>query len=249
MMTSVRSFRNAGVGMGFVVCVVSCPASGEVLKGTVNDLSSPSKGIPGVSLSVRDAKDKELAPGLTNGQGEYSVPYPAQKAGVKVKVIYEKPGFTPRPVVKWIANSDGPQEPVLLLKAGADDEYYRGAAAALETLARRESPGGLHKSAAVVAALPKSDKDRLLRYLMKAPAQDVVEAIKIADADASLVSQVKEAMRDEPSLKASAIDVQTFNGKVQLSGFANSLEAQKKATQVARNVQGVNAVMNELRTK
>lgn len=196
-------------------------------------------------LSVRDASDKELASGLTNVEGQYRVQYPAQKPGAKVKVTYEKLGFTPRPAKRSVADSKSPQEPVLLLREGADDGYYNAVAGALQTMA----PAKLQESATAVAALPQADRERVLRSLKRAPAADVVRAIDVAVADASIVSRVKAAIHEDASLKASDINVETFKGQVQLSGFVLSRDATSKAGDLARGVKGVASVKNELRTK
>ncbi|MCL0268036.1 BON domain-containing protein, partial [Klebsiella pneumoniae] len=45
------------------------------------------------------------------------------------------------------------------------------------------------------------------------------------------------------------ISVQTFKGRVQLSGFVSSAESAKRAVEVTRRVQGVRMVENDLRIK
>ena len=67
--------------------------------------------------------------------------------------------------------------------------------------------------------------------------------------DTVITSKVKAAIFSEPSLKSAEINVETFKGVVQLSGFVNSREDINKAVQVARGVQGVVSVRNDMRLK
>lgn len=67
--------------------------------------------------------------------------------------------------------------------------------------------------------------------------------------DAVITTKVKAAIVAEPNLKATDINVETFKGTVQLSGFVNSQEAAARAGTVARGVAGVQTVKNDLRLK
>jgi osmotically-inducible protein OsmY len=60
---------------------------------------------------------------------------------------------------------------------------------------------------------------------------------------------VKAAIVKEPSLKVAEINVETYKGVVQLSGFVSSAENIATATTVARSVNGVKSVKNDLRLK
>ena len=60
---------------------------------------------------------------------------------------------------------------------------------------------------------------------------------------------MKAAIVNEPTLKVSEINVETFKGVVQLSGFVNSQADINKAVSVARNVKGVVSVKNDMRLK
>jgi osmotically-inducible protein OsmY len=57
------------------------------------------------------------------------------------------------------------------------------------------------------------------------------------------------AISNEPSLKSAEIDVETFKGVVQLSGFVSSSSEISKATELARGVQSVKSVKNDMRVK
>ena len=56
-------------------------------------------------------------------------------------------------------------------------------------------------------------------------------------------------MLNEPSLKSTEVNVETFKGTVQLSGFVAEAGDISKAAEVARGVKGVTSVKNDLRLK
>ena len=67
--------------------------------------------------------------------------------------------------------------------------------------------------------------------------------------DTAITTKVKTAIFNEDSLKTMQINVKTFKGEVQLSGFVNSAQVVKKAGEVARSVDGVVSVKNDLIVK
>ncbi|MBW8370862.1 MAG: BON domain-containing protein [Thiobacillus sp.] len=67
--------------------------------------------------------------------------------------------------------------------------------------------------------------------------------------DAVITTKVKAAIFNEPSLKSTEINVETFKGVVQLSGFVNSEADISKAVSLARSVKGVTSVKNDMRLK
>ncbi|MFZ1545487.1 MAG: BON domain-containing protein [Candidatus Nitrotoga sp.] len=67
--------------------------------------------------------------------------------------------------------------------------------------------------------------------------------------DSILTTKVKAAVFNEPSLKSAEINVETFKGEVQLSGFVSSQADINKAVAVARSVKGVTSVKNDMRVK
>lgn len=67
--------------------------------------------------------------------------------------------------------------------------------------------------------------------------------------DSVITGKVKAAIFDEPTLKSAEINVETFKGVVQLSGFVNSQSDIDKAVELARNVRGVVSVKNAMRLK
>lgn len=64
--------------------------------------------------------------------------------------------------------------------------------------------------------------------------------------DASITAAVKAKFVGDKSVDAAAINVQTLNGEVSLAGFAKNAEEKAKAGQIARSVNGVKTVHNNL---
>ncbi len=67
--------------------------------------------------------------------------------------------------------------------------------------------------------------------------------------DTVLTTKVKAAILGEPTLKSAEINVETFKGRVQLSGFVGSADDIARAVAVARQVKGVSSVANDMRLK
>jgi osmotically-inducible protein OsmY len=67
--------------------------------------------------------------------------------------------------------------------------------------------------------------------------------------DSVITTKVKTAIFNEPSLKVSEINVETFKGVVQLSGFVSAKANQARAVEVARGVGGVKSVVDSMKVK
>lgn len=67
--------------------------------------------------------------------------------------------------------------------------------------------------------------------------------------DSVITSKVKAEIFKDESLKSAEINVETFKGVVQLSGFVNSMEDIDRAVDVASGVNGVTSVKNDMRVK
>jgi len=67
--------------------------------------------------------------------------------------------------------------------------------------------------------------------------------------DSVITTKVKALLAEDDFLKSFQIGVETFKGRVQLSGFGNSQDAVNKAVQIARGVGGVRSVKNDLIVK
>ena len=64
--------------------------------------------------------------------------------------------------------------------------------------------------------------------------------------DATVTTQVKARMAEDPAVSALRISVETLNGTVQLSGFAASQAEKDRAAATARGVNGVREVRNNI---
>src|SRR4051812_38821422 len=68
--------------------------------------------------------------------------------------------------------------------------------------------------------------------------------------DATLTAKVKTAIASDVGVKAAAnVNVETYRGVVQLSGFADSDAQASKAVAAAKRVNGVRSVKNDMRIK
>jgi osmotically-inducible protein OsmY len=67
--------------------------------------------------------------------------------------------------------------------------------------------------------------------------------------DSVITAKVKTAIFNEPTLKTTEIAVETYKGSVQLSGFVSTQDNITRAAELARNVQGVTTVKNDMRLK
>ena len=64
--------------------------------------------------------------------------------------------------------------------------------------------------------------------------------------DATITTKIKSRFVEDLKVDASAISVETLKGTVMLSGFAKNAEERSAAERIARNVNGVAAVKNEI---
>lgn len=67
--------------------------------------------------------------------------------------------------------------------------------------------------------------------------------------DASITAAVKSKLIGDSSVKARDIEVETFRGTVQLSGFADDTTQINRAVEIARGTKGVKSVRNDVRLK
>jgi osmotically-inducible protein OsmY len=62
-------------------------------------------------------------------------------------------------------------------------------------------------------------------------------------------SRVKKALAEDTQHKFDGVNVETFKGVVQLSGFVNSKEEKNRAGDITRTVEGIKEVKNSLIVK
>jgi len=67
--------------------------------------------------------------------------------------------------------------------------------------------------------------------------------------DSVITTKTKAAIFNDPALKSAEINVETFKGRVQLSGFVSSQADINRAADIARGVAGVMSVKNDMRLK
>jgi osmotically-inducible protein OsmY len=67
--------------------------------------------------------------------------------------------------------------------------------------------------------------------------------------DTGITGRVKAAIFKDASLKSAEINVEAFQGVVQLSGFVNSSADIQRAVQLVQSVSGVRSVRNDMRLK
>jgi hyperosmotically inducible protein len=64
--------------------------------------------------------------------------------------------------------------------------------------------------------------------------------------DRHITAAVEKQLRSEPVYKFDSVDVKTFDGVVQLSGFVSTEEQKTRAGQLAQQSPGVNQVVNSI---
>jgi osmotically-inducible protein OsmY len=67
--------------------------------------------------------------------------------------------------------------------------------------------------------------------------------------DSWITTKVKASLVEDSMVKATEVNVETFKGVVQLSGFVSSDAAKRQAVIVARNIKGVTSVKDDMRIK
>ena len=67
--------------------------------------------------------------------------------------------------------------------------------------------------------------------------------------DSWITTKVKASLAEDPQVKATEVNVETFKGVVQLSGFVSSTAAMQQAVRIANGIKGVTSVKNDMRIK
>jgi hyperosmotically inducible protein len=67
--------------------------------------------------------------------------------------------------------------------------------------------------------------------------------------DSVITAKVKTALLNSPEVSGLSIDVETFRGEVQLSGFVDTADERTEAGKLAKTVPGVRSVKNDIRVK
>ena len=67
--------------------------------------------------------------------------------------------------------------------------------------------------------------------------------------DTTITMHVKSALSNDTEYKYDGVDVKTFKGTVQLSGFVDTSEESHRAAKLAKGVEGVKDVENSITVK
>ncbi|GAA0486308.1 MULTISPECIES: BON domain-containing protein [Tatumella] len=67
--------------------------------------------------------------------------------------------------------------------------------------------------------------------------------------DTVITTKVKAQLLGTKELRSTEIKVETFKGRVQLSGFVSNLQTASRAVEVARRVPGVTSVVDNMQIK
>lgn len=90
----------------------------------------------------------------------------------------------------------------------------------------------------------------LLAMLINAGCADVAPVSSAAPVnDARISAQVRDAIRQAPQLQVSELSVRTSAGVVHLRGYVDEPDTVSAVAMLARSVEGVRSVSNELRLK
>lgn len=100
-----------------------------------------------------------------------------------------------------------------------------------------------HKAALILAAVMGTS---MIAACSSSPTQ---QSTGQAIDDGVVTAKVKAKLIEDPVTKAHQINVDTFKGTVQLSGFVESDQARTRALQLARDVDGVKSVKDALQVR
>ncbi|MFN2328552.1 MAG: BON domain-containing protein [Chromatocurvus sp.] len=67
--------------------------------------------------------------------------------------------------------------------------------------------------------------------------------------DTVITTKVKAALVEDSTVRSREVSVETFKGVVQLSGFVESKESMDRAVEIARSIEGVSSVRNNMTLK
>ncbi len=67
--------------------------------------------------------------------------------------------------------------------------------------------------------------------------------------DSWITTRVKASLVQDPEVRATEVNVETFKGVVQLSGFVSSNAAMDQAVRIAQGTRGVTSVANDMRVR
>ena len=89
----------------------------------------------------------------------------------------------------------------------------------------------------------------VLAMLVACASTDVSTPHSVELSDASLTTNVRSGLANQPGLNPTDIMVEAYAGEVRLSGFAASPDEAERAVATARSITGVKVVRNEIKVK
>jgi len=172
-------------------------------------------------VCIAEAKGKEKV-----AKAELEARYkPGDKASHKVKIAQAEADYA---IAKEKCDDKAGNDKKACVKDAKDAE------ARAKADAKAPMPAAAaNKPAAEKTAAPVSKKESAGEYVD----------------DAAITAKVKAAVLGEGSLKSAEINVETYKGTVQLTGFVRSRADIDKAVQVAKGVKGVTSVKNDMVVK
>jgi len=114
------------------------------------------------------------------------------------------------------------------------------------------SPGFCHPQEKVMIMLKRFSAIFIVAAMVSAlgcATQSPPQSTSAYMGDSWVTTQVKTKILNEPSLKVLQINVETYKSVVQLSGFVDNAASRTKAVEIARSVQGVTSVKNDLQLR
>lgn len=228
-------------------------ACAELLSGSVYDLGGKnvaSSGIAGVSVTVRDSKEQDVGSGITDGKGVYSIEVRAPAGGV-LFAYYEKIGYFAYPTIRQVSSMKGAQPPVALSKGSASGEYYKTVVAYVAQ-ANAENPKGSALVIAGLAGLPTGDRAKVMEQLKANSSPSLFAEFVVADKTSQSSAKVLEMLNytgiaDYKGIKAYPNFPQT--GSIRLYGYVSDPSHVKAVESIAKSVEGVKAVKNDVKVR
>ncbi len=131
-------------------------------------------------------------------------------------------------------------------EAAAHDAKVTMQDAAQEAKAKTEEAA--HDASVKTEAMTQEAREKMQETSQQAKAdtREVTANAKVAVEDAGITARVNAGLAKDSELSALRIDVDTKEGVVTLTGPAKSEQAKERATQIARGVEGVSRVVNNL---
>ena len=168
--------RNRRPFAAIIAALVAVPAHGDELIGNVIDLGS-GKGLMGVVISIEDIKGKEVASGVTDGEGAYRITV-AEGKPFPFSGKFQKPNYVDSPARLTIYQTKKAQVQVGMIKReGPPPEYYNHAA---EELAKNINTEQRWQELRTIASLPDSSRQLVSAKLNTSGHADIVDDLTMA---------------------------------------------------------------------